>query len=407
MGIYHGGIYDPQANAQWRYRPRDLAVANRTWIGPVTSGGITDGTTTTGLYRVTHTAPIACHDLQLLYSNVYNNAGAETDTPNSITLTAAIEYPIGVYHPVTFNGRRTVEISGGLTVQSDPVAVRVPSGASFWSRTFVQVALGEVWPLGKQGVVGTGSLDRSMIGNSALTDFTLTGDAQTDFSDTRRFFGPSGIVGVQEIQTPVVAIVGDSITAGLTSTSNLSWSTMACDAAQIPYIEVCMSSDQMDKWALDTSRRRRAGLLSHATHVLSTLGVNNLSGAWPSPVQTQLHNLWAYFTALGLPIVQTTLTPQTTSTDAWATIENQTLLDAGREATRQSFNAYIRSSPPLISGYLDIASFVESSLNSGKFAVAGGAWTNDGTHMVTNGHDRTAAQINSDALRALFGMAPL
>ena len=406
MGVLDAPGLSPTI-AQRRYSSRDLAVANRTWIGPLSAGGITDGTTTTGLYRVTHTAPIGCHDLQLLYSNVYNNVGAESDNPNPITVTAAIEYPIGVYHPVTFNGRRSVEIGGGLTVQSDPVAARIPAGASFWSRTFVQVALGEKWPLGKLGVVGSSSLDRSMIGGPSLTDFTLTDDAQTDFSNTRQFFGPSGIVGIQETKSPVVAVVGDSITAGLSASSNLSWATTALDAAQIPYIDVSMSSAQMDKWSLDTSRRRRAGLLSHATHVLSALGVNNLSGAWPSPVQTQLQNMWAYFTSLGLPIVQTTLTPQTTSTDAWATVENQTLLDAGHEATRQSFNAYVRSSPPLISGYLDIASYVESSLNSGKFAVTGGAWTNDGTHMVTNGHDRTAAQINSDALRALFGMAPL
>ena len=406
MGVLDAPSLSP-AIAQRRYSSRDLAVANRTWIGPLSAGEITDGTTTTGLYRVTHTAPIACHDLQTLYSNVYNNIGAETDNPNSITVTAAIEYPIGVYHPATFNGRRSVEIAGGLTVQSDPVAVRIPAGASFWTRTFVQVALGEVWPLGKLGVVGSSSLDRSMIGGPSLTDFTLTDDAQTDFSNTRQFFGPSGIVGIQETKSPVVAVVGDSIAAGLSASSNLSWATTALDGAQIPYIDVSMSSAQMDKWGLDTSRRRRAGLLSHATHVLSALGVNNLSGAWPSPVQTQLQNMWAYFTSLGLPIVQTTLTPQTTSTDAWATVENQTLLDAGHEATRQSFNAYVRSSPPLISGYLDIASYVESSLNSGKFAVTGGAWTNDGTHMVTNGHDRTAAQIDSDALRALFGMAPL
>ena len=401
MGVLDAPSLSPVA-AHRRHSSKTLGVANRTWICPLSNGGITDGTTTTGLYRVYHTAPIACHDLQILYANVWNNLGLETDGPNPITVTAAIEYPIGLYHPVTFNGRRSVEIAGGLTVKSDPVAVRIPASASFWTRTFVQVALGEKWPLGKFTV----SPDLSMIGGPSLTDFTLTDNSQID-STYRLFYAPAAIVGIQDVPTPVVAVVGDSIPGGISATSNLSWATKALDAAQIPYVDVSTSSDQLFRWTVDTNRRRRAGLLSHATHVLSTLGVNSLSGSWPDPVQTQLHAMWSYFTSLGLPIVQTTLTPQTTSTDAWATVENQTLLGTGKEVTRQAFNAYIRSSPPLISGLLDIAAYVESSLNSGKFAVTGGAWTNDGTHMVDNGHDRTNAQINSDALRALFGMAPL
>ena len=62
---------------------------------------------------------------------------------------------------------------------------------------------------------------------------------------------------------------------------------------------------------------------------------------------------WTLFSTLGARVFQTTATPQTTSTDTWATTANQTPVTTNTNAGepgRQAFNAWLRSGAPITGG---------------------------------------------------------
>lgn len=60
-----------------------------------------------------------------------------------IVVRSAIEYPSGVFHPVTFNGRRDIVIeSPGLAI-SDPCEFQIPPNTQYWVRTFVACQTGD------------------------------------------------------------------------------------------------------------------------------------------------------------------------------------------------------------------------------------------------------------------------
>jgi hypothetical protein len=75
-------------------------------------------------------------DIRLTYFS-FVMAGAEIPLVKGFSFRAAIEYPLGVYYPVTFNGARDVTFADGdaRIIQSDPVAgLYLPRAARFYER---------------------------------------------------------------------------------------------------------------------------------------------------------------------------------------------------------------------------------------------------------------------------------
>jgi lysophospholipase L1-like esterase len=157
------------------------------------------------------------------------------------------------------------------------------------------------------------------------------------------------------------------------------------------------------------------------THILCELGVNGLSAGfatWSSHLLgTGTKGAWGSLAAFGVPIYQTTITPQTTSSDAWATVNNQTVASAGNETARLAANAWLRDGAPIsaspaaggtvaavgasgvlragqtghpLAGIIEVADLAESARDSGKWKAG---YTGDGTHPNATGAAALAAAL--------------
>jgi hypothetical protein len=404
--------YVPQTARSNRYREAFLQpVTNRTSFAPATlsasngGAGKSNGTDTGGNYRQILKTLVPFHAPRFVYTNSINNNGAEADGDNAITIRAAIELPGGAgFIPVTFGGQRSVTIQPGATVQSDPVGFSssLTSSPNWYIRTNVSVAsAGMTWPL--QLMAATN--DQAETG-TAVTDKTTSGTIATAYL---RMYGPAAVLGVAETETPSVAICGDSIAAGYNHTYQNSFLTLALDRASVPYINLAAGSEVSGKWGANQARFRRAPLLRHCTHVIFEDGINSFGGGLTfAQVQATQQAAWDYFKSLGLVVIQTTITPRTTSTDSWATAGNQTLYSAAENTIRTQFNAWVRTLPAPLSGYIEAADTVESARDSGKWKTDGTAnkWTSDGIHPSTYAHDQLDPVVSSQ-ISAILAANPM
>lgn len=125
-----------------------------------------------------------------------------------------------------------------------------------------------------------------------------------------------------------------------------------------------------------------------------------------SIVAAQMANVNAQIAAAlpGIPIIGMTAGPNTSSTDSWATVANQTVANYWGDATsrRGLVNALIRQKHPLLglSAYFDPAQLIENapSTPDSKWAVSGAAsyTTNDGTHPNSTGYALGTQALTAD-----------
>ena len=161
------------------------------------------------------------------------------------------------------------------------------------------------------------------------------------------------------------------------------------------YSVLAAGSQSAAQWVADPSRRLAFLAAVRPSIVIAELGANDIAnGNSFTTVRDTLLAMWRTIANLGIKVYPTTFTPRTTSTDAWATTANQTVCVS--EAVRVQINDFIRSTPAPCSGFLDVADIAETARNSGKWKVAGVAWTNDGIH--TTRHADIAAGLSLSAL---------
>lgn len=252
------------------------------------------------------------------------------------------------------------------------------------------------WPLGLKAQGNEGA-------THGTTETDKTTNGATIATSTDYLYGPTAILGIPELLSkPFVAIVGDSITAGVNDANMNSWVVRALNALSVPWVNLSMSSEATFRWATNPYRYRRAPLLSYCTHIICEQGINEITSA-QATLLADAQTVWNYLTATGLPVYQTTITPKVTTTDAYATLANQTV--TADESKRLALNALIRSKPAPLAGYLEIADLIESSRDSGKFNVDGTAnkWTADGIHPTTYGHT-TMGTAAVPLLRTALGL---
>lgn len=373
---------------------RKLAMCDRTFFAPAPvtnstgAAGLSDGTQTKVTYKIRHKALASAHSIELHYANTKNVAGVETDGDNDITITASIDYPSGTIHPAyNSNGGRSVTIPpGGFGKLEVPISIK--AGDYFYEWVCVTVSsLGQKWPM----YAFRDTADGKIVG----TDNTLTGG--TIDGAYSRVYQASAIVGVhEEGYGRAFAIIGDSIGAGFNDLVNASYLAQALTAAGIPYINLSMGSDQPGKWAANATRRRRTPFLQYATHAICEEGINGIGTTWTNAKLFQ-EQCWDFLnTYYPGRVWQTTIGPQVTTTDSYATTANQTV--TANEAVRVQLSDYIRTAPATtptgkgIAGYFETADVMESTRNSGKWKADGTAnkWTNDGTHPSPYAHTQTA-----------------
>lgn len=362
-------------------------LMDRGGYGAASSSNQSDGVDVCMNSRYQHIAPISGYSLVYVYANFMNSSGGEIDGPNDLTVRAAHEWSSGLIIPVRFGGKRVGTVEPGGLLYSDPIGVTQAVGSTFWSRTNVSVTSGQKWPLmiSRAGVAG-------ITKHTTFTDLTLSGA----ISDATQFrgYGPIAILAYPNTPgQPVIGINGDSISAG-SSDGDTGWPTRWINA-KYSMINVSFSNGRWNHWgAPNTSNWRRATLLDPCTDVIVSLGVNDLIAAQVTTLaqgQAVAIAAWDRWRLQGKRVHASTILPSTTSTDAWATVGNQTV--TSYEAVRVQLNDWLRTKPSQLATVIDAADAAETARNSGKWKVTGGSWVADGIHPNPNGAAGIAAAL--------------
>jgi hypothetical protein len=118
-------------------------------------------------------------------------------------------------------------------------------------------------------------------------------------------------------------------------------------------------------------------------------GVNDL-GATTNAIMQNMTNLWTVLNAQGIRVYQTTITPNSTSSDGWTTTNNQV---GQNTATRAFINTWLRTCPAPLTGIWDLGSALETSTNANIWKPG---FTPDGLHPQTsNGQSAYKTRLQS------------
>jgi hypothetical protein len=312
----------------------------------------------------------------------FGNFGNEFAGSNTITVRASLESASGVIYPLWFNGSRSVVIEAGGIVQSEPCGLRVAKGDQFWSRTYVA--------MGVNDFVSTAMACLSAGEGSGAGDLTVAGTVPT----TVEFgYTPFAIRGSTLTKSAVVAAFGDSIMMSQADgvDRNNSWFVKGCGPNYGRHVNHIVLG-QSAEWATTATLTNRLMFLDGVTHAVTAWGINDvINGVALATIQTSLTNFWWQLSAAGIKVWQSTITPSSTSSDAWATVGNQTT--HANNGVRVALNAWIRTRPRPLTGYLEAADLVESSRDSGLWKAG---YTPDGIHPTGPAHTIMSACISTN-----------
>jgi len=350
---------------------------------------LSDGTDTGVTYRHYYVATVSSYDIKFVYGNFYipsTQPITDTFTPNDITIKASLEIGENIY-PVKFNGYDSIILKPGAVIETDAIGVELNAGDIFRIRTYVSVAsAGMKFPMG-MGVFWN-------FGEGKTTgDITVSGTPEGSAEYT---YHPLAIVGNGVKKS--VLLSGDSIFTNVTGTTIAitgGYAGLGLDG-EIPYAGISRSNDQAGYFT-NIAKQCRIKLSKYFTHVIINYGINDLYGGRTlSEIQTLLTNIWNMYALRGLKVYQCTITPRTTSTDGWTTVENQTIEDTNINSIRVQLNDWIRTCPTPLTDYFEAADLAETSRNSGIWKVG---LTEDGLHpSSTTGHTALSASIDLSKL---------
>ena len=323
---------------------------------------------------------------QLLYGN-FTNASDSKDTItgcSTLTIKASIIKGSTIY-PITFNGNSQTTLVAGATILSDPLGLTFDDNEEFQVRTFIAVpADTNTHPSGfsaHRGGVG----DQTLSASPSWTLFTTPA------------YSPMAIIGYGNKKAVIGH--GDSIQYRSNDSSidingktiyATGFANRACITAKIPYINISKGGEKVQNAIDPTYNWLKHTVLPYGSIFLSDLGTNDCAGGRTfAQIQADLLSLWNNMANRGLKVFATTIPPKTTSTDSWATVENQTPTSSNN--VRVQVNDWIRTKPAPLTNYFDVADALESARNSGKWKAN---YTNDGTHPIAVGHIDMATVVD-------------
>ena len=359
-------------------------------------GGSTTGSNNTSLSRTTFSNLNATASPQAVFANWKMQGGSpEVAGSNTITITAALECPIGgAITRMTFGGVASVVIAPGAQVTSDALPIVIPANTRAGVRTTLTTGIaGSVgtWPRGHFTTVSLGEQAQEGVN---LADNSMGG---TYSGANGGCYGPIAILGATAVKKPSVYVLGDSLSWGqgddTTGTSafptgdaygNIGPISRALYAAGIGQVRMTRSGLYARDVVGSVNIRTRY-LAKSGTTALVLLGTNDMSGGLTATqIEVYLAELYLFLAAQGLKVIASTLPPHTTSTDSWATTANQAFfvssgqnLYGGAGSSLATLNNWIRAMPPGVSGVLDYADVVMTARDSGYW---NNGYTSDGTH---------------------------
>lgn len=358
--------------------------------------------TTVGTSRFAYRVQQSADNVRLVYTNWYNSSYKATqyctDYANTATITVqALIFPPGSSTgiPVTVGGSTSWAITGGAWVQTDPIEIAVIAGQSFDVQTYVS---GTQW---YPTLISGGGFTA---GNQATSGSSKLG------STSGVLYAPAVVTGKRA--GPAVVVMGDSIAYNSAQGNSLGYLEKGLDG-HYGLINTSSPGDRL-YWYLAGRRSFSQFADNDATTAIIEYCRNDLGdGRTVAQMQANLLTLWNIRKTAGQRVIQTTITPNTTSTDSWSTTGNQTVASAGVEANRVSLNDWIRAGAPIVSGtavapgtggatlagqaghplygYFEITDNVETARNSGIWKAN---YTTDGLHPNTTGI--TAAALGVD-----------
>lgn len=336
--------------------------------------------------RSMHIAMDDIYAIQLVDSgwrtqNPGQNAGvAEVDSPGVATVRASIEHPSfpGTFLQVLYSGSPAGTVQPGANLVSDLIELPVPikRGTAFFIQRFITNPAGCSYIVSQSGAAYG---EKCCVAASGLTDQTMTGTMGNTHPTVSA--PPQAILGYTSRKTCI--IWGDSKAVGTTDTFSdrymLRGQIDRVLGKRFATLNMSVAGDRMVYMVTGQTAQRRIALANLVGRDLDwvQLGINDLTANRTAAQYTT--DLTTFRGMLGYkrPMICSTITPGSTSTDSWATTGNQTTVTSNPQ--RILLNAAIRNGyGGLTDGYVEVADIVETARDSGIWKAPG--MTTDGIH---------------------------
>jgi hypothetical protein len=335
------------------------------------------------------------------------------------------------YYPVHFPGEsssRDVTIEPGQFAISLPISM-VPSysdGSFLYVNTLVQPNNGTAntgsyppgLPTGSTGQGGCFQVSASTA--SVPTDYTLsapTTAVTTNFNSSNSPYGPIALIGTPAPGSAAGATIffsadsyhntGDNSPLLLTDYAN--WmSRLLTDNPTNPtkFLYPFVMSGKggsLAEWDQGPGFTERLTIAAGCTHYVDQKITNDIALGPLTLAQLQANALarWNSLQHLGLKVIVANCPPRTTSTDSWATANNQTPVSGfALGGIQQQYNAWLLTFPhPAVTAVIDVASVVTVLTTGGGGGAGVPVWNPslnnaDGIHPNSTGHIDIASAAN-------------
>ena len=304
---------------------------------------------------------------------------------------------------LTFGGAASVLLVPGEWIESDPIAHQVQTGGSVTIRQTITGA-------GAVPTTGRGTVQDGVEAWAWGDLYDGTGQTGMIVTGNGPGMHPSLVVGTPLVDKPALIVCGDSIIAGPTS-----FVEQAGRTAGVPMMSFGTGGEGSGNGFRSNLAARMATVgAGQVQAALHQIAINDSGLGWPE-CGRQLVLDWQAYRSYGLPPIQLTCTPNTTSTDGWATTANQT--PGSLSAAIVALNGWLRDGAPLYQGapvtsgetgygsavragqdghpckaIWDTAAAIQDTANPALARV--GAYTGtDGVHPGTQGHLWLAADL--------------
>lgn len=377
------------------------SVKGRLGSAPVLGGyqvfqGISNGTDTGVNTMKKHVLPagVGLDLFSLRYGNHNSTGAGENAGANTVTVHASVGLSTtGPWFEVSKDGATSMPVAGGADIETDPIALTVPAGGTFYEKVFGLPAASGVWSA--TGTIGAAGTTYWCSHSNGETDLSQSTAAFTATSGTKPFASNAIVSHTQPGNYPSVFIIGDSIAGGQGDgvLANAGFMYYAYQGV-LPYVRAAVSGSKLQNWNDPALGRHRAGLGRGCNVAHEHYETNDITaGRTLAQLQADMLTLWFSMSRRGMKLFTDTLGPVTTDTTTfWATLAGQ-VVDS-HNTVRVGRNNWIRDGAPIdatskapvavgtssnvlrmtqtghpLAGYFEIADTVESARDSGKWAV--------------------------------------
>lgn len=274
-------------------------------------------------FHVARTA-IAAGTMQIVWGNYWVTTSNVETSPGTATIQASVEYPAGTITVCTFAGSGTASVAGLADAITDPCGPAIPLGARFWIRALYTNSAGIIYN-SLQTNHYSSSLEQNQYGTGTPTSCVSSGTCPNNTgSNSALGMPPLAIIGVTSAAS--VCLAGDSRMMGYQdATTDASGDTGEIARSVGPvlaYTKLAVGSTTGAQALTNFTNRMR--MVGYCSHVVDEYGVNDKAQASASDA-TVASTRSSLATMFGKPTFGTTLPPETSSTDSWATTTNQTV----------------------------------------------------------------------------------